>query len=191
MTFNLEDFVSDCKEAVIEPDASSSISEILHNAVSDPEQLYLELGRPERAKIEKLYVSASLTIINVIWAPLMTLLPHNHNMWAVIGVYCGRENNIFWRRIQSDHDGRIETIGAKSLGPGDTRRLGKDIIHSVTNPTSNFAGALHVYGGDFFAVDRSEWDPQTLEELPYDVAKNVRLFEQENARLSIRKTNCI
>ena len=93
MTFNLEDFVSDCKEAVIEPDASSSISEILHNAVSDPEQLYLELGRPERAKIEKLYVSASLTIINVIWAPLMTLLPHNHNMWAVIGVYCGRENN--------------------------------------------------------------------------------------------------
>ena len=185
MTFNLEDFVSDCKEAVIEPDASSSISEILHNAVSDPEQLYLELGRPERAKIEKLYVSASLTIINVIWAPLMTLLPHNHNMWAVIGVYCGRENNIFWRRIQSDHDGRIETIGAKSLGPGDTRRLGKDIIHSVTNPTSNFTGAIHVYGGDFFAMDRSEWDPQTLEELPYDVAKNIRLFEQENARLGL------
>ena len=26
-------------------------------------------------------------------------MPHNHEMWAVIGVYTGREDNIFWRRI--------------------------------------------------------------------------------------------
>jgi len=23
-----------------------------------------------------------LTILNLIWAPRMTILPHNHNMWA-------------------------------------------------------------------------------------------------------------
>ena len=27
----------------------------------------------------------------------MTIMPHNHQMWAVIGVYTGREDNIFWR----------------------------------------------------------------------------------------------
>jgi predicted metal-dependent enzyme (double-stranded beta helix superfamily) len=32
---------------------------------------------------------------NVVWAPKMTIMPHNHCMWAVIGVYTGREDNIF------------------------------------------------------------------------------------------------
>jgi hypothetical protein len=47
-------------------------------------------------------------------------------------------------------------------------------------------GAIHVYGGDFFeAVPiRSEWDPETLVELPYNVEKNMRLFEEANAALA-------
>jgi hypothetical protein len=40
-----------------------------------------------------------------------------------------------------------------------------------------------VYGGDFFAVPRSEWDPQTLEERPWDVAHAMRVFEESNERL--------
>jgi len=27
----------------------------------------------------------------------MTIMPDNHRMWAVIGIYTGREDNIFWR----------------------------------------------------------------------------------------------
>jgi hypothetical protein len=44
-------------------------------------------------------------------------------------------------------------------------------------------GAIHVYGGDFFATSRSEWDPETLLERPYDVEKNLQLFERANAHL--------
>jgi len=44
------------------------------------------------------------------------------------------------------------------------------------------AGAIHVYGGDFFAASHSEWDPETLLEQPFDMEKNLRLFEQANAR---------
>ena len=44
--------------------------------------------------------------------------------------------------------------------------LGQDIIHSVTNPIPRLTGAIHVYGGDFFAIERSEWDPETLAEGP-------------------------
>jgi len=33
------------------------------------------------------------------------------------------------------------------------------------------AGAIHVYGGDFFAASRSEWDPETLLEQPFDKEK--------------------
>ncbi len=122
-------------------------------------------------------------MLNVIWGPRMTLMPHNHNMWAMIGVYGGREDNIFWRRLPDDELGRIEAAGAKSLGPADVRPLGEEIIHSVTNPTSKLTGAIHVYGGDFFTEERSEWDPETLAEQPYDVEKNMQFFIDSNRLL--------
>jgi predicted metal-dependent enzyme (double-stranded beta helix superfamily) len=102
----------------------------------------------------------------------------------VIGVYSGREDNIFWRRIKDGEDGKIEAAGAEALEEGDAVPLGRDIIHSVTNPVRRLTGAIHVYGGDFFAKDRSEWDPGTLLEGRYDVDKNMRLFEESNRDLS-------
>ena len=44
-------------------------------------------------------------------------------------------------------------------------------------------GAIHIYGGDFFAVPRSEFDAETLEERPYDVEKAKRVFLDANDRL--------
>ena len=52
----------------------------------------------------------------------------------------------------------------------------------MTNPVARLTGAIHVYGGDFFGVERSEWDPETLREQRYDSAKVLRYFEEENAR---------
>jgi predicted metal-dependent enzyme (double-stranded beta helix superfamily) len=46
----------------------------------------------------------------------MTLLPHNHEMAAVIGIYTGREDNIFWRRVSGSKEGKLEAVGAKALG---------------------------------------------------------------------------
>ena len=103
-------------------------------------------------------------------------------MWAVIGIYTGREDNIFWRRVPGQDGGRIEAAGAKSLGERDVEPLGREIIHTVTNPLPRLTGAIHVYGGDFFAASRSEWDPETLLERPFDMEKNLHLFGQANAR---------
>ena len=89
-------------------------------------------------------------------------------------------DNIFWRRLPGAEGGRIETAGAKSLGERDVEPLGRDIIHTVTNPLARLTGAIHVYGGDFFAVARSEWDPEMLLEREYDMAKNMRFFEAAN-----------
>jgi predicted metal-dependent enzyme (double-stranded beta helix superfamily) len=76
-------------------------------------------------------------------------------------------------------------LGNKAWRPhaGDVAQLGPDVIHSVTNPVMKLTGAIHVYGGDFFATERSEWDPGTLTEQPYNVDKNMRLFAESNARL--------
>jgi predicted metal-dependent enzyme (double-stranded beta helix superfamily) len=139
------------------------------------------LGEPQRAEIKKLYHAPDLTILNVIWAPRMTIMPHNHQMWAVIGIYTGREDNIFWRRICGDKGGKLEAAGAKALSAKDAEPLGHNVIHSVTNPLPRVTGAIHVYGGDFFGIERSEWNPESLEEGRYDVDKTMRMFEEANA----------
>ena len=183
MALDLDQLTADCKTALKHSAPSQAVRDIASRAVSDATSVVAALGEPTRAEIQRLHVSDELTILNVVWAPKMTLMPHNHNMWAVIGVYGGREDNIFWRRCKDDPNGRVEAAGAKSLGPQDVRPLGPEIIHSVTNPTSQFTGAIHIYGGDFFAVERSEWSPDNLEERPYDLDKNLKIFEDANKNL--------
>ena len=182
--FNIDQFIADCRRAITADSSHKSVREVVARAVSDPAQVIKGLGEPKRSEVQKLYRADDLTILNVIWGPRMTVMPHNHRMWAVIGVYTGREDNIFWRRVPGSRDGEVEAAGARALCERDAEPLGRNIIHSVTNPIGRLTGAIHVYGGDFFAAERSEWDPETLREQRYDVEKNMRLFEEANTLLS-------
>ncbi len=188
MGMDVDRFVEACREAVGESAPSAAVRELVTRAVAEPATVIEALGEPRRAEARALFVSPELTVLNVVWGPSMILRPHDHRMWAVIGVYTGREDNIFWRRIPaaagdaieaSGH--RIEAAGAKSLGATEVLPLGRDIVHSVANPLRRLTGAIHVYGGDFFARERSEWDPATLEERPYDIEQNMQLFAESNA----------
>jgi len=181
MTFDLDQFIFDCRDAIRQDASSKAVREAVARAVSNPRALVNGLGEPRQGEIKPLYRSDDLTILNVIWAPWMTLLPHNHRMWAVIGIYTGREDNIFWRRVDGNRGSKVEATGAKALAERDAVPLGKDIIHSVTNPIPRLTGAIHVYGGDFFGVARSEWDAETLLEQRSDGGKMSRRFEEANA----------
>jgi predicted metal-dependent enzyme (double-stranded beta helix superfamily) len=181
MTFDLDQFISDCRDAVREDSSHTLVQEVVTRAMSAPEAVIRQLGEPQVGGISSLYRSLELTILNVVWTPWMTLLPHNHQMWAVIGVYSGREDNIFWRRMKDSQVGKLEAAGAKALSVGDTLPLGRDIIHSVNNPIRRLTGAIHVYGGDFFAVARSEWDAETLLEQSSDGEKMAQRLDQANA----------
>jgi len=185
--FDVDRFIEECKSAVASGDGQKAIQALVERAVSEPADLIAGLGEPGRAGVNKLYAADDLTILNLVWGPQMVLMPHNHEMWAVIGIYTGREDNIFWRRLPpqlpQDAHGSVKAAGARSLGPGDVAALGPDAIHSVTNPVPRLTGALHVYGGDFFNIERSEWDPETLTEGSYDVQKNLSLFEASNRRM--------
>ena len=173
--FHKDRFVEACAAAVGE--GQKAIREVVLEAVADPAGVIAALGAPDTAGVYPLHQSDDLTVINFVWAPYMTIMPHNHEMWAVISMYTGREDNVFWRRVDDGEGGRIEAAGAKALSVRYVSPLGKDIIHSVTNPIPRLSGAIHVYGGDFFSIARSEWDAETLVESPYDVAKNMKLFE--------------
>jgi predicted metal-dependent enzyme (double-stranded beta helix superfamily) len=184
LIFDLPQLITDCQAALRGDMPERALREVVARAVSEPSAVVRALGEPRRGEIQRLHVSPELTILNVIWAPHMGVMPHNHEVAATIGIYTGREDNIFWRRLRDGERGKIEAAGAKALSQGDAVSLGRDIIHSVTNPIPRLTGALHVYAGDFFAIARSEWDPESLEEGPYDVQKTLRLFERANQRTS-------
>ena len=182
--FDLLQFVADCRDALAADRSHRHVREVVARAVSDRAAVIAALGEPQVAGLHRLYQSENLTVLNVVWAPMMTIMPHNHGMWAVIGIYTGREDNIFWRRIP-DLPGKVEAAGAKALSVGQTEPLGDNIIHSVTNPIPRLTGAIHVYGGDFFNPSgRSEWDPETLVEQPFDAVRAVRRFEEANRQIA-------
>ncbi len=178
--FSLERFIEQCRAAVAGTDAEKAVRELVAEAVCDPAAVAAALGEPLGAGFRVLHRAADLTILDFSWAPWMCFKPHNHCMWSNVGIISGREDNMFWRRTPA----RIEAAGARSLGAGDVATLGRDIIHSVVNPIGKVTRAIHVYGGDFFAPPqpRSEWDPETLAERPWDIEATRRLFAEADAR---------
>ncbi len=179
--FDVERFVTECREVVESGGGREGMTALIERTVSEPGAVLAGLGEPERAGVQRLHVADDLTVLNIVWGPHMTLMPHTHEMWAVIGIYTGREDNIFWRRLPDDAYGTVKATGARALAAKDVASLGPEVIHSVTNPVPRLTGAIHVYGGNFFETPRSEWDPETLHEGPYDVNKTLRIFEEANA----------
>ena len=177
--FDLESFVADCRRASADGvDPQKAVQDIMARAMSNPEAVLEAVGEPQKGGIRTLFRSVELTVLDIVWSPLMQLLPHEHRMWSVIGIYTGREDNIFWQR----QDDRLAAVRATALARGNVVALPYDVIHSVNNPIERLTGAIHIYGGDFFAKPRSEWDPETLAERAWNVAAAVKTFEQSNER---------
>jgi predicted metal-dependent enzyme (double-stranded beta helix superfamily) len=176
--FDIERFAADCRAALAER-GGEAIREVVRRAISESGEILRALGQPTGASVDVLIRTPDLTILNAAWGVRQWTLPHNHNYRAVIGMYGGGEDNIFWRRLPEDAKGRVEAAGAQSLRQGDVALLGRDIIHSVTNPLDKLSMALHVYDGDFIgASKKSCWNAETLTEAPYDAGLVSPMFGQ-------------
>ena len=176
--FSVHQLIDDCKRAVARGDGHKAVQALVERAVSEPSSVLAALGEPAQAGVQKLYVADDLTVLHVIWGPQMVLMPHNHQMWAVIGVYTGREDNIFWRRIPEEENGRLKAAGARSLAAKDVEALGPDVIHSVTNPVNRLTGAIHIYGHDvdhLFLFDFGKPGPQGQSKIPPSGVRGDRL----------------
>ncbi|TMA98638.1 MAG: hypothetical protein E6J74_00460 [Deltaproteobacteria bacterium] len=178
--FETDRFIQDCCDGLRETNAHGAIRDIVARAVVEPREVLASLGEPKLSGLQTLFRSETLTILNVLWGPRMSLYPHDHRMWAVIGIYSGREDNAFFQRSETG----LRQHGGKTLDSKETIPLGEAVIHAVTNPLDQITAAIHVYGGDFFAVPRSEWDPQTLQERPFDLEHAKKVFAESNKRLA-------
>ena len=183
--FDTQEFVASCRATLTESVPQLAIKELMLRTVERPAEVEAALGTPAVGGIEPLHHSPELTVLNIIWTPGMSLSPHDHRMWVVIGLYGGQEDNRFYRRTPQG----LAAVGGKEFRIEDAVVLGEDVIHAVSNPGRTFTGAIHVYGGDFFAAKRSEWDPVTLEERPWDIANTRRVFTDANERYAAERAD--
>ncbi len=183
MVFDLDELVARCVDAGGADEPRLAVRNVLEEAISGRG---LRMSHPERPSsdwLDILYRSPELTVIHAIWPPYMALYPHDHRMWAAIGIYDGQEDNTFYRR----HDQTITVSGGRELRERDLLLMGDDAIHAVHNPSSSYTGAIHVYGGDFVSTPRRQWDPETLDEAPYDLDAVRAAFDRaEESRVQRR-----
>jgi predicted metal-dependent enzyme (double-stranded beta helix superfamily) len=170
----LEELVANCIEALRENEPRLAVRDVLARAMTD-RKLGAELdGKP--GGLHPLHNDADVTVMHVVWPPGFTVTPHDHRMWAVNAIYAGRENNTLYRRQGTT----IVESGGKEIGEGEVLVLGNDAIHAVHNPAGSHTTGIHVYGGDFFGTPRSQWDPATMQEEPWDVEEVRRAFAEAN-----------
>lgn len=180
--FDIDQFIDDCQAARAETEPRWAMREVLARALDQPGAV-AEALRPTEGGINVLHQADDLTVINVVWAPGMRIYPHDHGMWAAIGIYAGREDNTFYRRSSSGSSAQRRTLtesGGKVLTTGDVLLLGDDTIHGVANPGDALTGGIHVYGGDLVNEPRSQWGPGPLVERPYDLDQARREFAEAN-----------
>ena len=92
--FDKDQFISDCRAALEGDRASRNVREVVKRAVASPADVIKVLGEPKAGGIQPIHHSPELTIINVLWPANMVIMPHDHSMWAVIGVYGFRKPTV-------------------------------------------------------------------------------------------------
>jgi predicted metal-dependent enzyme (double-stranded beta helix superfamily) len=177
--FDVDQLIADCRTAGAEAEPRLAVRDVLQRVLTTPGEVASSLD-PQEGGLTMMYCDDGLTVLHVVWPPGMSIYPHDHQMWAVIGIYSGQEDNVFYRRSGPERR-TITESGGKVLTTGDVAVLGDDTIHGVTNPRDRLTGAIHVYGGDFANQPRSRWGPGPLIERPYDIDESRQEFAAANA----------
>ncbi len=178
--FDVDTFIEACRTALNDPTPHPAVKEVVERAVSEPDAVASVLGPFHEGGVHTLHRSDDLTVLNIVWPPYINLFPHDHRMWAVIGVYGGQEDNTFYRRREGGVG--LDAINGQSLTSKDVIALGDKVVHSVKNPSRPLTAAIHVYGGDFFATARSGWEDEESAERPWDPDQLMLAFAEANER---------
>ena len=156
MTFSIEKFISEAREAAQSSEPTRAIRRLLKKALENPGEIADANPLENDEKDVLLFEDDSVSVWITRFVPDIVIPPHEHKMNAFIGVFQGREKNIFFKR-QSDG---LKYTGSKVLATGQVLSIGGDGIHSVVADGNEPCCSLHVYTGPLSKTERSifDWD---------------------------------
>ena len=162
MSFNLDDFVTEARDAASQQRAVSAVNDLMSRTFTNPAELAAAIEPFERDD-EPLYEDAKVSIYWVRFDPHVKVPPHNHKIAAFLGVYEGVEVNELYRQS----NGGIEFVKTKRMAPGDTMSMGAEGIHGVYTEGDLPSLGLHVYLGPLTTIERDLFHPDTGEAMPF------------------------
>jgi predicted metal-dependent enzyme (double-stranded beta helix superfamily) len=174
VAFDAAGFVNECRAAVVDVDPVTAVWGVVAAAIADGTSIDAVLGTEFKRAPDILFSSVELTVQRIRWPPGFVSSPHDHRLWAVIGVYNGEELNRLYNRSS---DG-LKECGRRILPQRGVLVLDAAAIHSVENPARVWTAGLHVYGGDILSVERSAWGPDGRE-VPFaeDLSARIAMFQ--------------
>jgi predicted metal-dependent enzyme (double-stranded beta helix superfamily) len=157
--FDPEAFALVCQAAANAAEPVSAVQEVVGAAIRDGAAIDAALGTEVKRENDTFLSSGDLTVQRILWPGGSWSPPHDHRMWAVIGVYAGEEMNRLYERVPTG----LREIRTCAVSEREMLTLAADTIHSVENTHRELTAGLHVYGGDIIGIDRSAWTPDGRE----------------------------
>jgi predicted metal-dependent enzyme (double-stranded beta helix superfamily) len=157
--FDAEAFALACHAAANAAEPISAVQEVVGVAIRDGAAIDAVLGTDIKREHDTFLSSGELTVQRILWPGGSWSPPHDHRMWAVIGVYAGEEVNQLYERVPEG----LQALRTCAVSEREVLSLAADAIHSVENPHRELTAGLHVYGGEILGIDRSAWRPDGRE----------------------------
>lgn len=151
---DLNELIEACRDVAGGDTPTRDVGELVADFLHQPDISGL-LGDGDRSTYQALYRGEDILVLHGVVPPTPApVAPHDHRMWAVIGVYQGLEQNELFVR---NDGGGLDTVDRFTVAAGEVRTLDPSTIHSVQASGDRYLGAIHVYGGDLFGTPRSTW----------------------------------
>lgn len=161
--FNLDVLVEQLKAAASGPETAKNIRSIMDETFSDP--MHMANGMPEFPEDNViLYEDETISIWHCRFQPGVSVPPHDHQMSVTIGVYEGSERNDFYEAASG---AGIQQSSSVVMDPGEVLSIGPTAIHSVTCIGQKPSCGIHVYLGPLSTVERSLFDVEENQQLPF------------------------
>lgn len=178
MSFSIAEFVENCRAAANERQeaAAQAVAVLVQDAVRQPRAISEALKACNNPRV--LYQAKDLTVLNVTLPPGLQSPPHNHTIWAVVGIYEGQEDNLWF----DERAGRLAVAERREVKAADVLIMHENIIHAISNPLASVTRGIHVYGGHLDDAPRSLWDPDTHEVGPFTETRMGELMRKLKRR---------
>jgi predicted metal-dependent enzyme (double-stranded beta helix superfamily) len=161
--FDLARLIADLGRAAAGPAPEKALRNVITTACADPDAVARALPG-DREGEDLLHADDAFTLYDVRLPPGILYPAHDHGMAAVIGLYRGREINLFYRETA---DGTLEEAARRAAARGEILPLGRDVIHAVANPGGTPSGGLHAYLGDLTRIERRLWPVADRPPVPF------------------------
>ncbi len=159
----MESLIKKIKNAATKDDANHLIKSFLKSWVEDVVENNVPIPDYEEDEC-LLFEDESVSIWHCRYRPGFTVPAHDHQIVATIAVYQGIESNTLWVKT---NDGGLKKKSVIEIKRGEVLQFGPTAIHSVSCANDKDSLAVHVYQGNLSTIDRSLFDTQTGQTMPF------------------------